>query len=251
MREHISGAYTIKQIFEDDGHWARFQSAHPHLRQNIPDEVEKMLRCKDPQASGYHRYACPDHPGESIVVPHTCKSRFCSSCGKVMTDQWIEKAMNEFLDVPYHHIVFTMPSQLWNIFPYDRNLLNILFLAAERTVLEWCEQKGGYVPGVVCVLHTFGSILNFNTHIHMLITEGGLSPDRTSWISNEYIPWKMLKSRWKYWILELLEPEVKRLINEGWIHALYRELGVGNRFLRLLEDAPSQNLVRLDGMHVI
>ena len=130
---------------------------HPHVRQTILDEVEKVLRCKDPQESGYHTYACPDHPEESVIVPHTCKSRFCTRCGKVMTDQWIDRAMEEFLDVPYHHIVFTMPDVLWNIFPYDRTLLDIPFKAAEQTILEWCREKGGYVPGVVCVLHTFRS----------------------------------------------------------------------------------------------
>ena len=227
MLEHVSGKYTIKQIFEDNGNWERFQAEHPNLRQNIPDEVAKVLRCKDPQESGYHRYACPDHPGETRVVPHTCKSRFCSSCGKVGTDQWIERAMVSFLDVPYRHIVFTIPSELWNIFPYDRALLSRLFTAAERTVLEWCKQKKRYVPGVVTVLHTFGSVLNFNTHIHLLMTEGGLSPNREQWVSNDFIPWKMLKDRWKYWIMEFLRPELKRLIAEGRIGDPYRSLGTG------------------------
>ena len=141
-----------------------------------------------------------------------------------------------------------MPDVLWNVFPYDRTLLDIPFKAAEQTILEWCREKGGYVPGVVCVLHTFGSVLNFNVHIHTLITEGGLSSDRTAWIGNEFIPWKMLKERWKHWILTLLEPEVKRLIREGWIEARYRELSVGYRFHSFLERSEEQNLVCVDGI---
>jgi len=247
MLEHISGRYTIKQIFED--HWETFQRNHLGLRQNILDEVEKVLRCKDPQSSGYHRYACPEHPEQSVVVPHTCKSRFCSSCGKIKTDQWIENAMSQFLDVPYHHIVFTMPDKLWDIFLWDRKLLNILFLAAERTVLEWCKKQGGYIPGVVCVEHTFGSILNFNTHIHMLITEGGLSPDRKSWIHNEFIPWDMLQKRWRYWIVTLLRPELKRLIAEGKIGDPYRSLGIGSMFRSFLEPVLQISLVCEHGGH--
>lgn len=235
MREHISGAYTIKQIFEDEGHWEQFQWEHPNLRQNIVDEVGKVLRCKDPQSSGYHRYACPRHPEESVIVPHTCKSRFCTSCGKVATDDWIERACTEFLDVPYHHLVFTIPRQLRNLFAWDRSLLRLLFLAAERTVLEWAKESGGYVPGVVSVLHTFGSDLTFNPHIHMLISEGGLSPDRSSWIPNEYIPWKMLKGRWKYWVVTLLRPELKRLIQEKKIGSEYASLGTGRLFHSFLE----------------
>jgi len=247
MHEHISGTYTIKQIFEDDNHWERFQGEHPNLRPAILNEVEKMRRCKDPSRSGYHIYSCPDHPEERIVVPHTCKSRFCTSCRKIKTDQWIENAMSEFLDVPYHHIVFTMPDKLWDIFLWDRRLLNILFLAAELTILEWCRERGGYVPGVVCVLHTFGSILNFNIHIHMLITEGGLSPGRTSWIPNEFIPWNMLQERWRQWIVKLLRPELERLIRERRIGNPYRSLGIGSLFRAFLGSLLPVSLVRAHG----
>ena len=249
MREHISGAYTIKQIFEDNGHWERFQAEHPNLRQNIPLEVEKVLRCKDPSRSGYHAYACPDHPEETVVVPHACKSRFCTSCGKVGTDTWIERACSEFLDVPYHHLVFAIPRQLRNLFAWDRTLLRLLFIAAERTVLEWARESGGYVPGVVSVLHTFGSDLTFNPHIHMLISEGGLSPHRTAWIPNEYIPWKMLKSRWKYWVVTLLKPELKRLIQEEKIGKEYASLGTGRLFHSFLGcSVGNQMVVCLDGI---
>lgn len=227
MQEHISGAYTIKQIFEEDGHWERFCEEHPNLRQNIIDEVGKVLRCKDPLQSGYHRYACPQHTEQSVIVPHTCKSRFCTSCGTIRTNRWIEWAGRAFLDVPYRHIVFTIPSELWHIFPYNRALLNILFLAAERTVLDWCKEKQRYVPGVVTVLHTFGSELNFNTHIHMLITQGGLSSDRTQWIANTFIPWDMLKARWKRWIMEFLKPALLELILQRRIGEPYRSLGTG------------------------
>lgn len=246
MLEHISGRYTIKQIFED--HWEDFQKEHSgKIRQNILDEVAKVLRCKDPVHSGYHRYECVQC-GHSIMVPHTCKSRFCSSCGKVATDNWIERACTAFLDVPYHHLVFTIPKQLRNLFAWDRNILRYLFVAAEKTVLEWTKESGGYVPGVVCVLHTFGSDLTFNGHIHMLLTEGGLSPDRTKWISNEYIPWKMLKGRWKYWVVTLLKPELKRLIQEQKIGKEYLHLGTGPRFLRFLGFSVEDSVVvRLDG----
>ena len=136
-----------------------------------------------------------------------------------------------------------MPDALWNIFPYDRKLLNILFLAAERTVLEWCEEEKRYIPGVVTVLHTFGSVLNFNTHIHTLITEGGLSPDRMKWIPNEFIPWDMLKERWRQWIVKLLRPELKRLIPEEKIGNPYRRLGVGTLFRSFLGQTLCRDMV--------
>ena len=180
MLETISGHYTLKQIFEDQDNWSKFIAQYDHrLRPVILKEVDKMLSCRDPLRSGYHKYTCPTHPDVEVVVPHTCKSRFCSSCGKLAVDNWIASSMPRFLDVPHHHLVFTIPAQLRNIFLYDRSLLNLLFTASSRTVLDWCGETGGYLPGVCSVLHTFGSDLKFNPHIHLLITSGGLAHDHS------------------------------------------------------------------------
>lgn len=227
--------YTIKQIFED--HWISFKDEREsELRPSIIDEVEKMLACRDFAKLGYAVYRCPECGKVERIIPFSCKSRFCNSCGKVAVDNWIDNACSWFLDVPYHHLVFTIPKELRNVFLYDRSLYNILFKAASRTVLEWCRDSGEYVPGLVCILHTFGSELNHNPHIHMMITGGGLSAgsgDR--WVSNEFISWKMLKARWKYNLVTLLKPELKRLILEKKVGAEYLKLGTGRSFHLFLE----------------
>lgn len=78
--ETISGKITIRQIFAD--HWDKVLAKH---KAQIPDyvitTVNKMLACRDPEKLGYAKYNCPDHPEEFRVVPHSCKSRFCNSCG--------------------------------------------------------------------------------------------------------------------------------------------------------------------------
>lgn len=250
MLETIRGSYTIKQILDDEHHhWKRFKERYGvSLRPAIVEAVGKVLACRDPKRMGYHRYRCLT-PGcfSERIVPHSCKSRFCSSCGKVQTDQWMERALVEFLDVPYHHLVFTIPRELRNVFAWNRPLLGILFTAAKTTVLEWCRKEAGYIPGVVMVEHTFGSDLKFNPHIHMLLTEGGLSPDRERWIRNEFIPWKMLKARWKYHVVTLLRPRLKALIEEKRVGEEYRRLGGARLFRRLLGESLPENVVRLDG----
>lgn len=233
MIETIGGQYTIKQILQD--HWPAFAQEHgARLRHAITAEVAKVLACRDPQKQGYHLYRCPAHPEVERIVPHSCKSRFCSSCGKVMTDEWMARSQRELLDVEYYHVVFTMPDCLWDIFPYERRLLDILFDGAKQTVLTWCCEKKGYIPGIVCVLHTFGCILNFNPHIHMLLTAGGLSPDRTRWIRNEFIPWDMLKERWKGHVITHLKPKLNTMIRELRVGQEYLSLGTGGAFRRIL-----------------
>ena len=228
MIETLAGPSTLKRILHD--HWNGFAASHKHLRPSILEEAEKVLACRDPLKSGYHLYRCPDHPECERIVPHTCKSRFCSSCGTVAVDNWIEEAMESFLDVPYRHLVFTIPQELRNVFLWDRKLFNILFDSAKKTVLEWCRAKKGYVPGIVMVIHTFGSDLKLNPHIHMLLTQGGLSVNREAWIRNEFIPYDVLKSRWKTLVVKRLKPAMKRMILEGIVGIEYSRLGTGKAF---------------------
>lgn len=229
--------YTIKQIFQNNDNWERFKNKYGHrLRQSIIEEVDKMPACRDFAKLGYMVYRCPDCGRIERIVPFSCKSRFCSSCGKVAVDNWINNACQWFLDVPYHHLVFTVPEELRNVFLYDRTLLNLLFKAASKTVLEWCSNTGGYIPGIVCILHSFGSVLNNNPHIHMMITGGGLSVDRKDkWVSNEFIPWAMLKARWKYNLVTLLRPKLKQLIQTKKVGNEYLKLGTGRSFHSFLE----------------
>ncbi|MFQ6066138.1 MAG: hypothetical protein ACE5K3_02520 [bacterium] len=59
---------SIKEIFK--ANWPNYLATH---QDSIPDYViitiEKMLSCRDPEKLGYHKYACPDHPDQYIVVP--------------------------------------------------------------------------------------------------------------------------------------------------------------------------------------
>jgi len=106
--------YTIKAIFKDN--WERFLGENrPLVRPNVIAEVNKVMSCKDIDVLGYSTYLC-SVCGHKHLVAHTCKSRFCNSCGKRMTDDWIVKAQKSFLNVPYHHIIFSPPEELWLFF---------------------------------------------------------------------------------------------------------------------------------------
>lgn len=109
-----SSEYTIKQIFKDN--WSDFLNKHQaDIRPAVLENVEKIMACGDKDKLGYSLYAC-SLCGHAHYVAHTCKSRFCNSCGKMMTDKWMDKAQKELLNVPYYHVVFSPPEELWLIF---------------------------------------------------------------------------------------------------------------------------------------
>lgn len=116
MLETINGHYTIKQILKDNWQWffEKYKD-DPGIRDSVVLNVEKVMACGDPDLMGFSVYECPKC-GNRHTVPHTCKSRFCNSCGKVMTDNWIDWAEGNFLNSSYHHIVFSPPDGLWMFF---------------------------------------------------------------------------------------------------------------------------------------
>ena len=220
---------TIKEIFED--HWEEYLNKHIN---NVSDyqvnEVEKMLACRDPKKLGYHKYACPNHPDKCVVVPHSCKSRFCNVCGALATDKWMNEAMEYFPDRAYFHLVFTIPDYLWYFFAsHDKKLLGLLFESANKTVSGWFKHRK-IIPAAIAVLHTFGKKINYNTHIHMIVSAGGLKlvkPKKARidsrvkknrgknkdiknnsedyvWKDISKLPWEAIRKRWKAILLKKL-----------------------------------------------
>lgn len=216
--ERMGGKYTIKQIFKD--HWWSYLALHPEIPAYVIDNVDKMMRCRDPERMGYVKMACIDHPDKVRVIPHSCKSRFCNACGKVAVDRWLEEACEAFPNVPYAHVTWTVPSELRPLLRAHPEHRTILFQVSSRIVLEWCRKRG-WIPAITSVLHTFGRDLKFHPHIHMLVSAGGLDvTDMQRWIDCTYLPEGMLKEQWKTRLLYALYG--KHLISHRLKRALYR-----------------------------
>ena len=86
--------------------------------------------------------------------------------------------------------------------------MHLLFEVASEAITSWCLENG-FLPGISLIMHTFGSILNFDPHMHMLITEGGMSTVNGSWRSCNYFPHEMLKSRFRTLLIKRLRALAK------------------------------------------
>ena len=88
--------HAIKEIFRKN--WGAFYKSHKdQIRPVVVREVEKMLKCMDIE-HGYKEYKCV-RCGETKKVGFSCKSRLCTSYGKVSTDNWIEEVSQEIMPV--------------------------------------------------------------------------------------------------------------------------------------------------------
>lgn len=110
--EFVTGHITLQEIFLL--YWDVYLAwREDEIREVVKENVNKILSCRTPLL-GFHMYKC--NGCDNIrLVPHSCKSRFCNSCGKIMTDRWTEERLSDVLRVDYHHLVFTVPWQLRSI----------------------------------------------------------------------------------------------------------------------------------------
>ena len=97
----------------------------------------------------------------------------------------------------------------------------MLFKVSAETVLSWFKERG-ILPAIVCVFHNHGRAGNDHPHLHMLVSAGGLDLEtKRYWLSQEYLPWKMLKLRWKVKLLlelkDILPKDLREfLFNLNW-----------------------------------
>ena len=178
---------------------------------SIVINVLKVLVCRTP-ILGYGLYFCPECK-RTIRTPHSCKSRFCSSCGKKATDNWIKNSFNTLPKTKWQHITFTLPDVVWEFFWVNRSLMNKVPPIAANIIKELAE-KDHFLPGILLAIHIpphRHRDLKRNFHIHLSTTAGGIClPDRLSYIEKAYFHHRPVKNMWKYRILNLLREEFKQ-----------------------------------------
>jgi hypothetical protein len=125
------------------------QEKHGHLRRYIGPAVHRYLDCG--------------------IFDHKVARVRCPDC------------RHEFLeDVPHRQVVFTIPKRLRVFFRYDRKLLGELAGCAWRALKLYFEayfDGAAVTPGAVGFVQTAGELLNFHPHVHVLVTDGGFTPD--------------------------------------------------------------------------
>jgi len=130
-------------------HWIEFVAQYKlWIRPVVFENVRKVLACRTP-VLGCHIYYCKDC-GHVELIPHSCKSRFCPSCGKHATDVWANQVLNRLLDVPYHHLIMAIPWQLRIVIIMNRQAgLNLLVHAASEAIQQWARDIKGMRMGTL------------------------------------------------------------------------------------------------------
>jgi hypothetical protein len=176
-----------KSFIEKNRSWFGWQ----HLR-----VLRAIARCRT-AALGGHVDRCSRCQHQAISY-NSCRNRHCAKCQTSARDQWLDARGKELLDVPYVHVVFTIPHELSTLALANKKVIyDLLFRASAATLLEIAADMKhlGADIGFLSVLHTWGQNVLHHPHIHCVIPAGGLSLDHKSWIHSQsgfFLPVKVL-----------------------------------------------------------
>ena len=172
---------TVQDIFN------RFFPAY--MEKYSPSAIQiktahNIINCKT-GAYGSNTSVCEDC-GKIHIHHNSCRNRCCPMCQAIPKEIWMDSRREDVLDAPYFHLVFTVPDILNPVILSNQALLyDALYHAASATISELTTDPKylGAKAGYICILHTWGSEMNFHPHIHTILLGGGLT-SKNQWKDN-------------------------------------------------------------------
>ena len=162
------------------------------------ESIEKALQCRT-LALGALVY---ESKNDRSVQYLPCKSPLCPSCGRRRMLQWLRGRWAALPETLYQGVTFSMPDVLWSIFRENPELLSALPALAADVLMSWARANRGLQIGVTAILHTFNGEMNFNSHVHTMVTGGG-------WKDGDYARWifynrDQIMKAWRKAVIDLL-----------------------------------------------
>lgn len=165
--------------------------------------LSALSKCRT-VALGGHVNACEDC-GFYKISYNSCGNRHCPTCGSLKREEWILKQEEKLLNVPYFHVVFTLPHELNALcMQHPRLLYGLLFRTSWQTLQAFAADPKylGAKTGMTAVLHTWGQNLSLHPHLHCIVPGGGITAAGK---------WKTTRSKGKY----LYPKHALRLVFKG------------------------------------
>lgn len=109
---------------------------------------------------------------------HSCRNRHCPQCQAQAREAWRQARLRELLDVPYCHLVFTLPHELNALAAaHPRWVYETLMHSTAETLSEFAANPRwlGGCGAFTLVLHTWTQDLRRHLHVHALMACGALS----------------------------------------------------------------------------
>jgi len=137
-----------------------------------------LQRCRT-GALGGHIYKC-EKCGTTHLLNNSCRNRNCPICQGEKRIKWVNKQCNNLLNIPYYHVVFTVPKVLNELFlQYPWECYNILYYSAWETLKGFFANSNNFggQGGMICIMHTWGQNLSLHPHLHCIVPGAGIDKE--------------------------------------------------------------------------
>jgi hypothetical protein len=168
-------AVTLQGILQTS--FVAFAQAH-RVPRRVWRAAQAVMRCRTAALGGHVRRCPQGHYTE--VWDNSCRHRACPRCCAQRIGQWLDGWQQQLLPTAHFHLVFTLPSELHELWRWNRRVMTVLLFDCVRETLltvlgdpKWL----GAQPGVLAALHTWGRTLAVHPHVHCLVSGGGLSAE--------------------------------------------------------------------------
>jgi len=135
-------------------------------------------------ALGGHKKRC-ERCGHEEISYNSCRNRHCPKCQAALRAQWLEAKAEDLLNVPYFHVVFTLPNAIGPLALQNKRVVyGLLFRVVSETLCTIARDPKhlGADIGFLAVLHTWGQNLHHHPHIHCVVPGGGIALDGSRWV---------------------------------------------------------------------
>jgi len=160
VRAHLE----VADIFRRHGH--AYRAARDGHLGRVECRVMSAIELCRTAALGGHVEACEDC-AHARVAFNSCRNRHCPRCQSATRERWLADRQADLLQVPYFHVVFTVPAEVAEIAFHNKAIVyGILFdvvAATLKTIAADPRHLGGEI-GFLAILHTWGQVLTHHPH---------------------------------------------------------------------------------------
>jgi hypothetical protein len=163
---------------------AAYLARYGHVTSAAQHRVLRAIAQCRTAALGGHTTQC-DQCGHTEHSYNSCRNRHCPKCQGSAQATWLAARQREVLNVPYFHVVFTLPDALNTLALRNPRVIYTLFFRTVAATLVTIARDPAHLGaeiGFLAILHTWGQQLQYHPHLHCVIPGGGLAPDGTAWV---------------------------------------------------------------------
>lgn len=239
--------HTVGEILSTNQNVIETLNLNGHQRKHL----SQLTRCHT-EASGGIRIDCVPC-GHTHYIYHSCRNRHCPSCQGSKREQWIARQQQYLLNIPYFHVVFTIPHSLNHLCLLSPKIMyNLLFEASWATIQTFANDKKylNAKSGMTAVLHTWSQNIGLHPHLHCIVPGGGITSSgkwkRTRTKGKYLFPGKALKKVYKGIFLKKLKGLAstgviplsynlkEQLYNANWVVYAKRPFGTPHHVIEYL-----------------